>query len=107
MNQREACQCAGSRFRVRNVFIAECKYWEGEAAFSEAIDQLLGYVTWRDTKTALLVFNRNKDLSAVLQKADSAAQSHKNFKRKVNEYKHETGFRYVFTNKNDSSKEFC
>lgn len=89
-----------------NVFIAECKYWEGEAAFSEAIDQLLGYISWRDTKTALLVFNRKKDFSAVLEKADKATQEHSHFKRRISEYKHESGFRYVFGNKNDEAKEF-
>ena len=34
----------------RNVFIAECKFWKGPKAFGEAIDQLLGYATWRDGK---------------------------------------------------------
>ena len=33
------------------VFIAECKFWSGEKGFLETIDQLLGYLTWRDSKT--------------------------------------------------------
>ena len=45
-----------------NLFVAECKIWEGASAFTDAIDQLQRYVTWRDTKTALVVFNRNKGL---------------------------------------------
>src|SRR5262249_10958172 len=34
----------------RNLFIGECKIWHGSNKFAEAIDQLLGYLTWRDTK---------------------------------------------------------
>jgi hypothetical protein len=37
----------------QNVFIAECKFWGGAKAFKETIDQLLGYTSWRDTKTAI------------------------------------------------------
>lgn len=50
----------------RNVFIAECKIWKGAKQFSEAIDQLLRYLTWRDTKTAIVIFNRNKNSLAVI-----------------------------------------
>lgn len=34
----------------RNVFIAECKFWHGEKQLLETIDQLLSYLSWRDTK---------------------------------------------------------
>jgi hypothetical protein len=34
----------------RNVFIGECKWWGGPKAFAEAMQQLYGYSTWRDTK---------------------------------------------------------
>ena len=39
----------------RNVFIAECKFWKGPKQFGEAINQLLSYTAWRDTKTAIFV----------------------------------------------------
>ncbi len=78
----------------RNVFIAECKFWKGPKAFGEAIDQLLGYATWRDSKTAILVFNRGTDTSTVLSGIDTTARAHANFKRGVN-WPHESGFRYV------------
>jgi len=51
----------------RNIFIAECKFWRGPKSFSDAIDQLLGYLSWRDSKCALLIFNQTKDSSAVRQ----------------------------------------
>ena len=52
----------------RNVFIAECKFWRGPKSFVDAIDQLLSYMSWRDSKCALLIFNRQKDSSTVRRK---------------------------------------
>ena len=43
-----------------NLFIAECKVWHGQAHFVQAISQLFSYLTWRDTKSAIIVFNRNQ-----------------------------------------------
>ena len=42
---------------------------------SEAIDQLLGYLTWRDCKCALMVFNRNKDSASVADKMHEVMES--------------------------------
>lgn len=88
----------------RNVFIAECKFWKGPKAFGEAIDQLLGYATWRDSKTAILVFNRGVETSTVLSGIDGVAKYHGNFKRTVN-WPHESGFRYVFHSSGDKNRE--
>lgn len=88
----------------RNVFIAECKFWKGPKAFGEAIDQLLGYATWRDGKTAILVFNRGTETSTVLAGIDATAKAHANFKRAVH-WPHESGFRYVFHASGDTNRE--
>ena len=53
------------REKDRNVFIAECKFWRGEKTFQNAIDQLLRYLSWRDSKCALLIFNTKKNSTAV------------------------------------------
>ena len=66
----------------KNVFIAECKFWHGEKVFNETIDQLLGYTSWRDTKTAILIFNKNKDFTSVLKTIDAIAKRHPNFVRR-------------------------
>jgi len=50
-----------------NLFVAECKFWHGAVEFQKAISQLLGYLTWRDSKTALILFIKNNDFSSVLQ----------------------------------------
>ncbi len=88
----------------RNVFIAECKFWKGPKAFGEAIDQLLGYATWRDGKTAILVFNRSTETSTVLSGISSVAKAHANFKRAL-DWPHESGFRYVFHSNGDKNRE--
>lgn len=59
----------------RNVFIAECKFWRGPKDFDDALDQLLGYLTWRDSKTALVIFNRNRDSAAVRAKMCAALEA--------------------------------
>jgi hypothetical protein len=92
------------RAEGKNIFIAECKFWRGPAALTEALDQLLGYASWRDTKTALLVFNREKSFSAVLAKIPEVVKAHSNFKRELS-YDSETGFRYVLHHRDDKNRE--
>lgn len=60
----------------RNVFIAECKIWRGPKAFGDAIDQLLGYLVWRDTKAAIVLFIENVDATAVIAKAAAELEAH-------------------------------
>lgn len=76
----------------KNVFIAECKFWKGPVSFTRAIDQLMGYAAWRDTKLALLVFNRQKQFSRVLAQIPGLLQSHPNYHRPL-ESRSESGFR--------------
>jgi len=90
--------------KEKNIFIAECKFWEGKKAFKETIDQLLGYLSWRDTKTAIIIFNRNKDLSSVLSQIPTATQEYLNFKQQL-EYKSETGYRFILHQNNDKNRE--
>jgi len=48
------------RFEGKNVFIAECKFWNGIKLFFETISQLLAYLTWRDSKAAVIIFVKTK-----------------------------------------------
>ena len=43
----------------RAAFVGECTIWYGEKELLAKIDQLLGYLTWRDVKAALVIFNKN------------------------------------------------
>jgi hypothetical protein len=60
----------------RNVFIAECKIWRGQKGFTQAINQLLSYLVWRDTKAALVLFIETKAATEVIAKATSAFLAH-------------------------------
>ena len=97
------------RINGKNVFIAECKFWRGEKKLVETIDQLLGYTSWRDTKTAILLFNRNQDFSLILRRLDHTVKSHNCYKRewrlKSGNLKNETIFSYVFHHPQDVNRE--
>ena len=59
------------------AYIAECKIWHGISEFKKAISQLFGYVTWRDVKTSLIVFNKsNKNFTVLLNKVDTEINNH-------------------------------
>ena len=88
----------------KNIFIAECKFWKGPEAFRKSIDQLLSYSTWRDTKTALLVFNRDVEMSTVLKRIPEVVKDHPNYKTS-RDYDSETGFRYILSHRNDANRE--
>ncbi len=64
------------RHEKENIFVAECKFWNGIKAFHEAIDQLLGYLTWRDSKAAMVCFVENKELNPVLEQIESETANH-------------------------------
>ena len=64
------------RSEGQNIFIGECKFWSGSKMLTNTIDQILGYTSWRDTKVAVIVFNRNKDFSRVLTAIADTAKVH-------------------------------
>ena len=80
----------------RNIFIGECKVWSGPKTVEQALNQLFSYLVWRDTKAALLLFVRNKDVSAVIRKAIDKIKEHPNHKRS-NAYSHTDAEQYEFT----------
>lgn len=88
----------------KNIFIAECKYWSGPKKLAETIDQLLGYASWRDTKMAIILFNRKKDFSKVLEAIPGAVRAHPNYKRDI-PGSSETRFRYCFAHRDDANRE--
>ncbi len=88
----------------KNIFIAECKFWSGPSGLNDALDQLLGYASWRDTKTALLVFNRDRKMSTLLERIPEVVKKHPKYKRD-SAYDGETGFRYIFGHRDDLNRE--
>ena len=70
----------------------------------DTLDQLLGYMSWRDTKTAVLIFNRNRDHSGVLQKITDVVPTHSCYKRTLSP-RSDTHFRHVFHQPSDKNRE--
>lgn len=92
------------REKGRNVFIAECKFWDGPKSLTDAIDQILGYACWRDTKIAVILFSRRKEFSAVLAAVPQTVSGHPHCKRHL-DYKVEGGFRFLFRQKQDPNRD--
>ena len=92
------------RVENRNVFIAECKIWDGPKSFSDAIDQLLGYLSWRDSKCALLIFNKRKGSSAVREKMHNSMVARAEHRRTL-AHDHNGDCRYVFVKTSDPGRE--
>jgi hypothetical protein len=58
------------RLADHNVMVAECKFWRGIKSFEEALEQLEGYLTLRDTRAALIFFVTGKDVDGPLVEAE-------------------------------------
>ncbi len=64
-------------FENRAAFVGECKLWKGPQYALDGLGQLLGYLTWRDAKTSLILFNnRNANFSSIQTKIDEVFKSH-------------------------------
>ena len=92
------------RSEGKNLFIAECKYWGGPQTLMGAIDQLLSYSSWRDTKVAVIIFNQNKDFTRVLDSIVPTTKKHPNFKRELDQ-RSETSFPFIFSHRDDVNRE--
>jgi hypothetical protein len=88
----------------RNVFIAECKYWTGQKSLTDAIDQLFRYLTWRDSKAAVLVFNRNKNFTRIIGEAEKALKGHRQYGKPI-AITRETSFRARMIRPDDKNRE--
>jgi hypothetical protein len=97
------------RVEDKNAFIAECKFWRGRKSFLETIDQILSYMSWRDTKAAILVFYKGKSFSRILTTIEKTISGHRFFKRTFNlnsqRLMKDTVFSAVLHNRKDKNKE--
>lgn len=88
----------------RAAFVAECKIWKGPKETLEAIDQLLGYLTWRDCKAALIIFNKhNSKFSEILDKIPDILQGHPQIKKFLGQ-KDAGEWDFVFMSKEDEAR---
>lgn len=79
-----------------NVFVAECKIWKGAIGFHAGITQLFErYLTWRDSKAAVIFFVPNKNFSTAFETAKEEIHKHHLFV-KENGQTGETSLSYIF-----------
>ena len=90
----------------RAAFVAECKVWAGRSVFRSTIDQLLGYLTWRDCKAAVLIFNKhNRGFSEIRSKISRELPRHGLFKREIENKEGHGEWRSVFRSSEDELRE--
>ena len=75
-----------------------------------AINQLLTrYISWRDTKTAILLINKNRKISTILKKFKSIVEDHDLYKEEKilsnKMLKKEGVFSYIFKHPSDKEIE--
>ncbi|PHS63854.1 MAG: hypothetical protein COB09_11510 [Thalassobium sp.] len=92
------------RHENSNVFVAELKYWHGKKGYLETITQLLSYLTWRDSKAAVVMFVPNKEFSTVLETIQDVTSEHPNHLGFVNEVE-EGWYQYRFHINDDPNRE--
>lgn len=90
--------------RGRNTFIAECKFWKGAKTLTETVDQILGYLSWRDTKCAILLFSRNRNFSQVLGQVQPNLKQHPQFVS-FDGSRDETEFSFTFARPDDAERK--
>lgn len=83
------------RHEKNNIFVAECKFWGGAKKHFETIDQVLSYLTGRDSKTAIVYFMDTQEMAAPLKAIDESTSQHACFV-KLNGKKLESWFDYAF-----------
>ena len=79
-----------------NLFVAECKFWNGSKKLLQAIDQLLGYLTHRDSKAALMIFVKQKEFRLILEALKTTVRQHPNYNRFIQET-FDTSFAFEMT----------
>lgn len=91
------------RYENRNLFVAECKFWRGSKRYIAAIDQILSYLTWRDSKAALVCFIDSKEITTPLKAIEESTPTHPCF-ISARDKREESWFNYEFHLPADSGR---
>jgi hypothetical protein len=92
-------------YKDKNLFIAECKFFNGAKSVSDAIDQLCRYITWRDTKTTLIILSRRKNFTEALKTTMQSIEGHNLFVNRQ-QVLSETSVHYRFRHPQDVERHF-
>lgn len=92
-------------FENRAAFVAECKLWGGAKQVGEAIDQLRGYLTWKDCKASFIVFNTSvAGFSDIQKKLPDAIKGHQGFVSELRS-EHAGEWRFRFKAEDDEQRQ--
>jgi hypothetical protein len=91
------------RYEKSNIFVGECKFWRGQKQHQETITQLLSYLTWRDSKAAIIYFMNTKEVMAPLTAINETTNQHRCFV-KFRGKRDESWFDYEFHLPGDTSR---
>jgi len=87
----------------KSVFIAELKFCQGPKSLTRATDQLFRYLSWRDTRVAIVLLNKKGKFTKVLEQIASTLTDHTCFKSLVN--REASSFRFVLTHPKDADRD--
>lgn len=62
-----------------SILVSECQFYGGEALYHKTIDQLLGYLTWRQNYGIMISFCNQKNFTRVLDDAESIIKKHSSY----------------------------
>jgi hypothetical protein len=91
-------------YRDRNAFIGELKFWSGRARFRDAIDQLLSYTVWRDTKAAIILLIKDVHATTAIEGADAVIRSHPQLRTVKEASDPDTRHDYVLSSNSDPDR---
>ncbi len=62
-----------------NILVSECKIYGGQKLYHETIEQLLGYLTWRQNFGIMISFCKNKNFSKIIDEAEAIITFHNSY----------------------------
>jgi hypothetical protein len=89
----------------RCAFVAECKLWAGAEGLLKALEQLLSYLTWRDCKAALVIFNKNVAAFTSVQETVAASLLKAKGCLRTKDTRGVGEWRFVFQSAEDPARE--
>lgn len=62
-----------------NILICECKIWDGEKLYNDTINQLRGYVTWRNNFGIIITFAKRQNFTKILGEIEDIVTKHPSY----------------------------
>lgn len=92
------------RYKSKNAFVGECKFWSGPENHTDTINQILGNLTWRDSKAAIIYFFKQKDMTSLLGVIEKETPKHQHCIKLVEIKEEGSWFSFEFCLPEDKGK---